>query len=81
MALPNFPTAALLFFSVTYLTLHERDFVGGDEPWEAGSLDMEKRYRMGSEVNGLSLHRSGSSEKSDPLDTLNLNLRLYSSIR
>uniref|UniRef100_A0A3P8TL31 OCA2 melanosomal transmembrane protein n=1 Tax=Amphiprion percula TaxID=161767 RepID=A0A3P8TL31_AMPPE len=58
--------------SITYLTLHDPSFVGGEEPWDSGSLDVERRYRLGSEVTSLSLSRSSSSEKSDPLD---LNLK------
>uniref|UniRef100_A0A673CV55 Oculocutaneous albinism II n=1 Tax=Sphaeramia orbicularis TaxID=375764 RepID=A0A673CV55_9TELE len=44
--------------SITYLTLHDPSFVGGDEPWDSSSLDLEKRYRLGSEVTNLSLSRS-----------------------
>uniref|UniRef100_A0A8C2WRF0 OCA2 melanosomal transmembrane protein n=1 Tax=Cyclopterus lumpus TaxID=8103 RepID=A0A8C2WRF0_CYCLU len=58
--------------SMTYMTLHDPGFVGGEELWDGGSLDLEKRYRLGSEVTGLSESRSGSSEKSDPLDHLSL---------
>uniref|UniRef100_A0A3Q1B6A8 Citrate transporter-like domain-containing protein n=1 Tax=Amphiprion ocellaris TaxID=80972 RepID=A0A3Q1B6A8_AMPOC len=58
--------------SITYLTLHDPSFVGGEEPWDSGSLDVERRYRLGSEVTSLSLSRSSSSEKGDPLD---LNLK------
>uniref|UniRef100_A0A3B5AKX2 P protein-like n=1 Tax=Stegastes partitus TaxID=144197 RepID=A0A3B5AKX2_9TELE len=57
--------------SITYMTLHDPSFVGGEEPWDSSSLDVERRYRLGSEVTSLSLSRSSSSEKSDPLD-LNL---------
>ncbi|XP_044056235.1 P protein [Siniperca chuatsi] len=65
--------------SITYMTLHDPSFVGGEEPWDNGSLDLERRYRLGSEVTSLS--RSGSTEKNDPLDNLNLNFRLTSSMR
>uniref|UniRef100_A0A4W6DUR8 OCA2 melanosomal transmembrane protein n=1 Tax=Lates calcarifer TaxID=8187 RepID=A0A4W6DUR8_LATCA len=62
--------------SITYMTLHDPSFVGGEEPWDNSSLDLERRYRLGSEVTSLSLSRSSSSEKNDPLDNLNLNFRL-----
>ncbi|XP_039985034.1 P protein [Xiphias gladius] len=65
--------------SITYMTLHDPSFVGGEEPWNDSFL--ERRYRLGSEVNSLSLSRSSSSEKNDPLDNLNLNFRLTSSMR
>lgn len=42
---------------------------------------MERRCRLGSEVTSLSLSRSSSSDKSDPLDNLNLNFRLTSSMK
>uniref|UniRef100_A0A8C2WJ68 OCA2 melanosomal transmembrane protein n=1 Tax=Cyclopterus lumpus TaxID=8103 RepID=A0A8C2WJ68_CYCLU len=67
--------------SMTYMTLHDPGFVGGEELWDGGSLDLEKRYRLGSEVTGLSESRSGSSEKSDPLDHLSLSFRLTSSMK
>uniref|UniRef100_A0AAX7V9G0 Citrate transporter-like domain-containing protein n=1 Tax=Astatotilapia calliptera TaxID=8154 RepID=A0AAX7V9G0_ASTCA len=54
------------------MTLHDPSFVGGEEPWNNGSLDVERRYRLGSEVTSLSLSHSSSSEKYDPLDNLNL---------
>uniref|UniRef100_A0A8D3CID6 OCA2 melanosomal transmembrane protein n=1 Tax=Scophthalmus maximus TaxID=52904 RepID=A0A8D3CID6_SCOMX len=62
------------------MTLHNPGFVGGDEPWDNSSLDLERRYRLGSEVTSLSLSRSSSSEKSDPLENLNINFRLTSSM-
>ncbi|XP_045905980.1 P protein [Micropterus dolomieu] len=62
--------------SITYMTLHDPSFVGGEEPW-----DLEKRYRLGSEVTSLSLSRSDSSEKNEHLDNLNLNFRLTKSMR
>lgn len=71
----------LFFSSITYLTLHDPSFVGGEEPWDNSSLDLERRYRLGSEVTSLSLSRSSSSDKSDPLDNLNLNFRLTSSMK
>uniref|UniRef100_A0A3Q1I733 Citrate transporter-like domain-containing protein n=1 Tax=Anabas testudineus TaxID=64144 RepID=A0A3Q1I733_ANATE len=64
--------------SITYLTLHDPSFVGGEEPWDNSSLDLERRCRLGSEVTSLSLSRSSSSDKSDPLDNLNLSFRLTS---
>ncbi|KAF3691253.1 P protein Melanocyte-specific transporter protein Pink-eyed dilution protein -like protein [Channa argus] len=67
--------------SITYMTLHDPSFVGGGEPWDNSSLDLERRYRLGSEVTSLSLSRSSSSDKSDPLDNLNLNFRLTSSMK
>lgn len=67
--------------SITYMTLHDPGFVGGEEPWDNSSLDFERRFRLGSEVTSLSLSRSSSSEKNDPLDNLNLNFRLTSSMR
>uniref|UniRef100_A0AAX7TNB2 Citrate transporter-like domain-containing protein n=1 Tax=Astatotilapia calliptera TaxID=8154 RepID=A0AAX7TNB2_ASTCA len=63
------------FSSITYMTLHDPSFVGGEEPWNNGSLDVERRYRLGSEVTSLSLSHSSSSEKYDPLDNLNLSFR------
>ncbi|XP_059196474.1 P protein [Centropristis striata] len=67
--------------SITYMTLHDPSFVGGEEPWDNSSLDLEKRYRLGSEVTSLSLSRSSSSEKNDPLENLNLSPRLTSSVK
>ncbi|XP_023122831.2 P protein [Amphiprion ocellaris] len=66
--------------SITYLTLHDPSFVGGEEPWDSGSLDVERRYRLGSEVTSLSLSRSSSSEKGDPLD-LNLSFKFTSNVK
>uniref|UniRef100_A0A667Z1G1 OCA2 melanosomal transmembrane protein n=1 Tax=Myripristis murdjan TaxID=586833 RepID=A0A667Z1G1_9TELE len=66
--------------SITYMTLHDPNFMGRDEPWDNSSLDLERRYRLGSEVTSLSLSRSSSSEKTDPLDNLNLNFKLNSSV-
>ncbi|XP_071369028.1 P protein [Centroberyx affinis] len=67
--------------SITYMTLHDPNFAGAEEPWNNGSLDLERRYRLGSEVTSLSLSRSSSSEKSDPLDNLNLNFKLTSNVK
>uniref|UniRef100_A0A667Z933 OCA2 melanosomal transmembrane protein n=1 Tax=Myripristis murdjan TaxID=586833 RepID=A0A667Z933_9TELE len=67
--------------SITYMTLHDPNFMGRDEPWDNSSLDLERRYRLGSEVTSLSLSRSSSSEKTDPLDNLNLNFKLNSSVK
>lgn len=54
------------------MTIHERSFAGGEDPWANGSLDLERRYRLGSEVNSLSLSRSSSSDKNDPLESFRL---------
>lgn len=59
------------------MTIHERSFAGGEEHWASGSLDLERRYRLGSEVNSLSLSRSSSSERNDPME----NFRLTSNIK
>lgn len=59
------------------MTIHERSFAGGEEHWDNGSLDLERRHRLGSEVNSLSLSRSSSSDKNDPLE----NFRLTSNIK
>ncbi|XP_071343205.1 P protein [Trachinotus anak] len=67
--------------SITYMTLHDPSFAGGEEPWDNSALDLERRYRLGSEVTSLSLSRSSSSEKNDPLDNLSLSFRLTSSMR
>ncbi|XP_028300339.1 P protein isoform X1 [Gouania willdenowi] len=65
--------------SITYMTLHDPTFVGGEEPWDNSSLDVERRYRLGSEVTSLS--RSCSVEKYDALDNLNRNGKLMSSMK
>ncbi|XP_035863475.1 P protein isoform X2 [Sander lucioperca] len=67
--------------SMTYMTLHDPSFVGGEEPWDNGSLDLERRYRLGSEVTSLSLSRSSSTEKSDPLENLSLSFRFTSNMK
>lgn len=74
--------------SITYMTVHDPGFVGVDEHWELdnrellsrdnSSLDLERRFRLGSEVTSLSLSRSSSSEKNDSLD---LNFKLTRSMR
>ncbi|KAK5931173.1 hypothetical protein CgunFtcFv8_027344 [Champsocephalus gunnari] len=64
--------------SMTYMTLHDPGFVGEEAPWDGGSPDLERRYRLGSEVTNLSLSRS-SSEKSVPLE--NLNFKLTSNVK
>ncbi|KAK5907604.1 hypothetical protein CesoFtcFv8_005433 [Champsocephalus esox] len=66
--------------SMTYMTLHDPGFVGEEAPWDGGSPDLERRYRLGSEVTNLSLSRS-SSEKSVPLENLNLNFKLTSNVK
>lgn len=63
--------------SLTYMTIHERGFAGGEEHWGNSFLDLERRYRLGSEVNSLSLSRSSSSDRNDPLE----NFRLTSNIK
>ncbi|XP_034073057.1 P protein [Gymnodraco acuticeps] len=67
--------------SMTYMTLHDPGFVGEEAPWDGGSPDLERRYRLGSEVTNLSLSRSSSSEKSVPLENLNLNFKLTSNVK
>ncbi|CAB1451129.1 unnamed protein product [Pleuronectes platessa] len=64
---------------MTYMSLHNPSFVGGEELWDNGSLDQDKRFRLGSEVTSLSLSRSSSSEKSESRD--NINFRLTSSMK
>ncbi|KAM6921070.1 P protein [Xenentodon cancila] len=64
--------------SITYMTVHDPSF-GAEEPWDSGALDIERRYRLGSEVTSLS--RSNSTEKSDNLENFNLNFRLNSSVK
>ncbi|XP_014326265.1 P protein [Xiphophorus maculatus] len=65
--------------SITYMTVHEPSFVGVEEPWDNCCMDTERRYRLGSEVAGLS--RSNSSEKYETLENLNRSFRLTSSIK
>uniref|UniRef100_W5MNX6 OCA2 melanosomal transmembrane protein n=1 Tax=Lepisosteus oculatus TaxID=7918 RepID=W5MNX6_LEPOC len=64
---------------ITYMALHDPTFTNGDESWESSSAELEKRCHLGSEVTSLS--RSTSTEKSDPLDNLNLNFTLSNSLR
>uniref|UniRef100_A0A3B5LBB0 Oculocutaneous albinism II n=1 Tax=Xiphophorus couchianus TaxID=32473 RepID=A0A3B5LBB0_9TELE len=61
------------------MTVHEPSFVGVEEPWDNCCMDTERRYRLGSEVAGLS--RSNSSEKYETLENLNRSFRLTSSIK
>ncbi|KAF6727945.1 P protein [Oryzias melastigma] len=61
------------------MTVHEPSFVGVDEPWDSSSLDIERRFRLGSEV--ASLTRSNSSDKSEALENLSLGFRLTSSVK
>lgn len=63
--------------SLTYMTIHERSFARGEEHLGNGSLDQERKFRLGSEVNSLSLSRCSSSDKNDPLE----NFRLTSNIK
>ncbi|XP_034003634.1 P protein [Trematomus bernacchii] len=67
--------------SMTYMTLHDPGFVGEEAPWDGGSPDLERRYRLGSEVTNLSLSRSSSSEKNVPLENLNLNFKLTNNVK
>uniref|UniRef100_H3CZ81 OCA2 melanosomal transmembrane protein n=1 Tax=Tetraodon nigroviridis TaxID=99883 RepID=H3CZ81_TETNG len=67
--------------SLAYMTIHERSFAGGEDPWANGSLDLERRYRLGSEVNSLSLSRSSSSDKNDPLESFRLASNVKCCIR
>ena len=60
------------------MTVHE-PFVGVEEPWDNGSLDIERRYRLGSEVTSLS--HSNSSEKHDTLENRSLSFTLTSSVK
>ncbi|NP_001098262.1 P protein [Oryzias latipes] len=64
--------------SITYMTVHEPSF-GVDEPWDSSSLDIERRFRLGSEV--ASLTRSNSSDKTEALENLSLSFRLTSSVK
>lgn len=54
------------------MTIHDPSFSGGEEHWGNGSLDLERRYRLGSEVTSLSLSRSSSSDRNDPLENFRL---------
>uniref|UniRef100_A0A674MYQ0 OCA2 melanosomal transmembrane protein n=1 Tax=Takifugu rubripes TaxID=31033 RepID=A0A674MYQ0_TAKRU len=58
--------------SLTYMTIHERSFARGEEHLGNGSLDQERRFRLGSEVNSLSLSHCSSSDKNDPLENFRL---------
>nr|AAT58048.1 P protein [Oryzias latipes] len=64
--------------SITYMTVHEPSF-GVDEPWDSSSLDIERRFRLGSEV--ASLTRSNSSDKTEAVENLSLSFRLTSSVK
>uniref|UniRef100_A0A8C7YAV6 Oculocutaneous albinism II n=1 Tax=Oryzias sinensis TaxID=183150 RepID=A0A8C7YAV6_9TELE len=63
---------------ITYMTVHEPSF-GVDEPWDSSSLDIERRFRLGSEV--ASLTRSNSSDKTEAVENLSLGFRLTSSVK
>nr|XP_061790458.1 P protein-like isoform X1 [Nerophis lumbriciformis] len=67
--------------SVAYMTIHNPGFYGGEEPWDSSAMDLERRYRLGSEVNGLSLLRSNSTDKSDPLEHLSLGFKLARAVK
>ncbi|XP_078801525.1 P protein isoform X1 [Oryzias latipes] len=60
------------------MTVHEPSF-GVDEPWDSSSLDIERRFRLGSEV--ASLTRSNSSDKTEAVENLSLSFRLTSSVK
>ncbi|XP_077389868.1 P protein [Festucalex cinctus] len=67
--------------SIAYMTMHNPSFYGGEEPWDSSAMDLERRYRLGSEVTNLSLLRSNSSEKSDPLEHLGLRFKIARSLK
>lgn len=77
----DFSISSTSLRSLTYMTIHDPSFTtgGGEEHWANGSLDLERRFRLGSEVTSLS--RYSSSDKNDPLDNLNLHFRLTNSMR
>ncbi|KAJ3599427.1 hypothetical protein NHX12_033390 [Muraenolepis orangiensis] len=50
--------------SMTYKSVHEPSFTADGEVWEQSGVDVEKRFRLGSEVTSLS--RSLAPEKHDP---------------
>ena len=52
---------------------------GGEEPWDCSATELERRCRLGSEVNSLSLSRSSNAEKGDALE--HLNFKLSSNVR
>lgn len=64
-------------FSMAYMTMHHPS----EEPWDSSAMDLERRYRLGSEVTSLSLLRSNSSDKSDPLEHLSLSFKLARSVK
>ncbi|XP_028856294.1 P protein isoform X3 [Denticeps clupeoides] len=64
---------------LTYMSLHDPSFTGGEESWDSSSTEVERRCRLASEVGGLS--RSISSEKYEPLDNINLSFRLSRTLR
>ena len=51
----------------------------GEEPWDCSATELERRCRLGSEVNSLSLSRSSNAEKGDALE--HLNFKLSSNVR
>ncbi|XP_019752052.1 P protein [Hippocampus comes] len=63
--------------SMAYMTMHHPS----EEPWDSSAMDLERRYRLGSEVTSLSLLRSNSSDKSDPLEHLSLSFKLARSVK
>ncbi|XP_077572302.1 P protein [Stigmatopora nigra] len=67
--------------SMAYMTMHNPAFYGGEEPWDSSAVDLERRYRLGSEVTSLSLLRSNSSDKNDPLENLSLGFKLAGALK
>ncbi|CAL9695960.1 unnamed protein product [Knipowitschia caucasica] len=62
--------------SITYMTVHDSGFPS--ELWDHSAMDVERRFRLGSEVAGLSQTRPSSTEKNDSLD---LNFKLTHNMR
>ncbi|XP_061681550.1 P protein isoform X2 [Syngnathoides biaculeatus] len=67
--------------SMAYMTVHDPGFYGAEEPWDSSAVELERRYRLGSEVTGLSLLRSNSSDRSDALEHLGLGFKLASGFK
>ncbi|XP_061635866.1 P protein isoform X4 [Phyllopteryx taeniolatus] len=67
--------------STAYMSMHDPGFYGGEEPWDSGGVELERRYRLGSEVTGLSLLRSDSSDKSDALEHLGVGFKVASGLK
>ncbi|XP_046893283.1 P protein [Hypomesus transpacificus] len=64
----------LLCFTHEDRTSEDTGCGGGDEPWDCSATELERRCRLGSEVNSLSLSRSSNAEKGDALEHLNFKL-------